>query len=201
MHTTICPSQFTPAVACVVSLPSSGKVPSSTPVRHVFSLAQSPAFLTLRAEEGIRFRGKSIPECQELLPKAPGGSEPLPEGLFWLLLTGEVPTQEQVTALSKDWAARASLPTFVEEILDRCPPTLHPMSQFSLAVTAVRFDVISEAAKDASDAGPAAYFSSTTTRRLPRPTSRVSPRRSTGSPPTRMRWICALIPQRGFASD
>ncbi|KAH9945493.1 citrate synthase [Epithele typhae] len=94
----------------------------------------------LDADEGIRFRGKSIPECQELLPKAPGGSEPLPEALFWLLLTGEVPTQEQVTALSKDWAARASLPSFVEEILDRCPPTLHPMSQFSLAVTALNHD-------------------------------------------------------------
>lgn len=89
------------------------------------------------AEEGIRFRGKTIPECQELLPKAPGGSEPLPEGLFWLLLTGEVPTQEQVTELSKDWAARGHLPEFVEELLDRCPTTLHPMSQFSLAVTAV----------------------------------------------------------------
>ncbi|KAJ3716210.1 citrate synthase [Lentinula raphanica] len=94
----------------------------------------------LDAEEGIRFRGKTIPECQELLPKAPGGSEPLPEGLFWLLLTGEVPTQEQVAELSKDWAARAAIPSFVEELLDRCPPTLHPMSQFSLAVTALNHD-------------------------------------------------------------
>lgn len=34
----------------------------------------------LDAEEGIRFRGKTIPECQEILPKAPGGKEPLPEG-------------------------------------------------------------------------------------------------------------------------
>lgn len=88
-------------------------------------------------EEGIRFRGKTIPECQEQLPKAPGGSEPLPEALFWLLVTGEVPTQAQVADLSKEWAARAAIPSFVEEILDRCPPTLHPMSQFSLAVTAV----------------------------------------------------------------
>lgn len=88
-------------------------------------------------EEGIRFRGKTIPEIQELLPKAPGGSEPLPEGLFWLLVTGEIPTAEQVAELSKDWAARAAIPEFVEEIIDRCPPTLHPMSQFSLAVTAV----------------------------------------------------------------
>ncbi|THG93199.1 hypothetical protein EW026_g7972 [Hermanssonia centrifuga] len=94
----------------------------------------------LDADEGIRFRGKTIPECQELLPKAPGGSEPLPEALFWLLVTGEVPTQEQVTTLSKDWAARAAIPEFVEELLDRCPPTLHPMSQFSLAVTALNHD-------------------------------------------------------------
>ncbi|KAH8094582.1 citrate synthase [Cristinia sonorae] len=94
----------------------------------------------LDAEEGIRFRGKTIPEIQEALPKAPGGAEPLPEGLFWLLLTGEIPTQEQVDALSKDWAARAAIPEFVEELLDRCPPTLHPMSQFSLAVTALNHD-------------------------------------------------------------
>jgi citrate synthase len=94
----------------------------------------------LDAEEGIRFRGKTIPDIQKELPKAPGGSEPLPEALFWLLVTGEVPTQEQVTLLSKDWAARAAIPEFVEEILDRCPPTLHPMSQFSLAVTALNHD-------------------------------------------------------------
>ncbi|KAI0651238.1 citrate synthase-like protein [Trametes meyenii] len=94
----------------------------------------------LKAEEGIRFRGKTVPDIQKALPKAPGRSEPLPKRLFWLLLTGEIPTQKQVTALSRDWAARSSIPSFVEEILDRCPPTLHPMSQFSLAVTAVSDD-------------------------------------------------------------
>ena len=36
----------------------------------------------LDSEEGIRFRGLTIPECQEVLPKAPGGNEPLPEGRF-----------------------------------------------------------------------------------------------------------------------
>lgn len=50
----------------------------------------------LDADEGIRFRGYSIPECQKLLPKAPGGTEPLPEGIFWLLITGEIPTEAQV---------------------------------------------------------------------------------------------------------
>ena len=35
------------------------------------------------AEEGIRFRGYSIPELQKALPAAHPGGEPLPEGLFW----------------------------------------------------------------------------------------------------------------------
>jgi citrate synthase len=43
----------------------------------------------LDAQEGIRFRGYSIPELQASLPKAPGGGEPLPEGLFHLMLLGE----------------------------------------------------------------------------------------------------------------
>ena len=53
----------------------------------------------LDPEEGIRFRGYSIPECQELLPKK--GEAPLPEGLYWLLLTGDIPTQAQVDAVTK----------------------------------------------------------------------------------------------------
>lgn len=51
----------------------------------------------LDPEEGIRYRGYTLPECQELLPAAPGGTEPLPEATFWLLLTGEIPTEEQVS--------------------------------------------------------------------------------------------------------
>jgi citrate synthase len=51
----------------------------------------------LDPEEGIRFRGLSIPECQKVLPKAVGGEEPLPEGLFWLLVTGHVPSKSQVS--------------------------------------------------------------------------------------------------------
>ena len=86
---------------------------------------------------GIRFRGYTIPECQELLPKAPGGQEPLPEGLFWLLLTGDIPTEEQVRGLSADWAARAELPSHVVTMLNNFPSHLHPMAQFSAAMAAL----------------------------------------------------------------
>ena len=89
----------------------------------------------LDPDEGIRFRGLSIPECQKVLPKAPGGSEPLPEGLFWLLITGDVPTDAQVKALSKQWAERAELPPHVVSLLNNLPTSVHPMSQLSAAVT------------------------------------------------------------------
>ena len=46
----------------------------------------------LDAQEGIRFRGYSIPQLQQKLPKAPNGTEPLPEGLFYLMLVGELPS-------------------------------------------------------------------------------------------------------------
>ncbi|GFG35845.1 hypothetical protein Cfor_01166 [Coptotermes formosanus] len=91
----------------------------------------------LDPDEGIRFRGYSIPECQKLLPKAKGGSEPLPEGLFWLLITGDIPNEAQAHALSKEWAKRAALPSHVVTLLNNFPTTLHPMSQFSSAITAL----------------------------------------------------------------
>lgn len=38
-------------------------------------------------------RDYAIPEIKEYLSKAEGGHEPLPEGLFWLLCTGEFPSK------------------------------------------------------------------------------------------------------------
>ncbi|OAF70309.1 hypothetical protein A3Q56_01922 [Intoshia linei] len=91
----------------------------------------------LDPDEGIRFRGYSIPEIQKLLPKACGdGKQPLPEGLFWLLMTGEIPTKEQTNSLSKQWANEADLPEHVVNMLNQMPFYLHPMAQFSAAITA-----------------------------------------------------------------
>lgn len=92
----------------------------------------------LDADEGIRFRGYTLPECQKLLPHAPGGAEPLPEGLFWLLVTGEVPTDAQAKAISKEWAERGAIPSHVVQMLNNFPNNLHPMSQFSAAICAMQ---------------------------------------------------------------
>ncbi|PAV77208.1 hypothetical protein WR25_11659 [Diploscapter pachys] len=91
----------------------------------------------LDPEEGIRFRGYSIPECQKLLPKAKGGEEPIPEGIWWLLCTGDIPSEAQTTAITKEWNARADLPAHVARMLDNFPDNLHPMAQFIAAIAAL----------------------------------------------------------------
>jgi citrate synthase len=88
--------------------------------------------------EGIRFRGYSIPQLKELLPKGPDGKEPRPEGLFWLMLVGEVPTEEEVKWLTDQWTTRSNVPEHVFKILDALPVSTHPMTQFVTAISAMQ---------------------------------------------------------------
>jgi len=92
----------------------------------------------LDENEGIRFRGYTIPECQDLLPKAEGGNEPMPEGMLWLLMTGEIPTAEEVAGLTKELHERAAVPPHVLNLIDHYPKHMHPMCQFSSAVLALQ---------------------------------------------------------------
>ncbi|MGA0109506.1 MAG: citrate (Si)-synthase, eukaryotic [Schleiferiaceae bacterium] len=92
----------------------------------------------LDAQEGIRFRGYSIPELQAKLPKYPGGAEPLPEGLFHLILMNEMPDDDDVRRLSNSWARRAIVPMHVFKAIDALPMTAHPMTQFVIAIMALR---------------------------------------------------------------
>jgi citrate synthase len=92
----------------------------------------------LDAQEGIRFRGYSIPELQQKLPKAKGGSEPLPEGLFYLMLIGELPTDEDVAHITSLWQRRSHVPNHVFDVIDSLPVTAHPMTMFVTAIMALQ---------------------------------------------------------------
>lgn len=89
---------------------------------------------------GIRFRGLSIPDCKKLLPRAKDGEEPLPESVFWLLMTGDVPTEAEVRSLSKSLAERGSLPPSITKMLKNFPKNVHPMSQLSSVLTVMNTD-------------------------------------------------------------
>ncbi|KAI3743760.1 hypothetical protein L1987_56826 [Smallanthus sonchifolius] len=68
----------------------------------------------LDPDEGIRFRGLSIPECQK------------------------VPSKEQVDALSSELRSRATIPDHVYKAIDALPITAHPMTQFTAGVMALQ---------------------------------------------------------------
>jgi citrate synthase len=94
--------------------------------------------------EGIRFRGFTIPELREKLPKAPGGEEPLPEGIFYLLLTGDLPTNDDVKEITREWQRRSALPGFLVDIMKALPTDMHPMTQFSLGILALQKESLFE---------------------------------------------------------
>ena len=97
---------------------------------------------SLDPNDGITFRGYSIPQLRDLLPKAPGGREPLPEGLFWLMLVDEIPTEEQVNWLSDEWERRATVPAHTFKAIDALDVETHPMTQFSIAILSMQTESI-----------------------------------------------------------
>jgi citrate synthase len=125
----------------------SDKVIAQVTLGQVFSgMKGIPLLVTdtskLDPNEGIRFKGYSIPELREKLPKISPDGEPLPEGLFYLMLIGEIPTQEDVMNLSKDFATRAHVPQHVFDVIDAMPKNSRPMTQFSAAILSMATESI-----------------------------------------------------------
>ena len=84
--------------------------------------------------EGIRYRGYTLPEVFEKLPKPKDAEMPYVEGLYYLLLTGDIPNQEQVEALIMDMNNRRIIPKYVWDVVDSFPSESHPMAILSAAV-------------------------------------------------------------------
>src|SRR5690348_4408616 len=92
----------------------------------------------LDAQDGIRFRGYSIPELREKLPKADGGTEPLPEGIFYLMLVGELPTEADAQEVTAVLQRRSHVPNHVFDVIDALPLNTHPMTMFVTGVMALQ---------------------------------------------------------------
>ena len=92
----------------------------------------------LDPNEGIRFRGMTIPETLEALPKVPGKEQPYVEGHIWLLLTGEVPTEEQVKWLCEELKKRRELPEATKAMLRAMDRDTHPMTMFSAGILSLQ---------------------------------------------------------------
>lgn len=78
-------------------------------------------------DKGLIIRGTPIGDMKDKLPEA----------VFYLLVTGEMPGDDDVKALSADLKNRAEVPDYVWEVIEKMPKDSHPMALFSLGILAM----------------------------------------------------------------
>jgi len=101
-------------------------------MRGIKSLVTDISYLD--PNEGIRYRGYTLKEVFDVLPKPKGSEMPFVEGLFYLLLIGEIPTEEEVLDLVDEFSKRRIIPRYIYEVIDSLPCCSHPMTVFSTAI-------------------------------------------------------------------
>lgn len=93
----------------------------------------------LDAQEGITYKGgHSIPDLCKKSPKAIPDGEPLPEAVFWLLLTGEFPNPAELKELQSSLRAQSTLPKETIDLIKSFPAGTHPMTQLSMAILSLQ---------------------------------------------------------------
>ena len=82
------------------------------------------------ADEGLIIRGHPI---LQIIDK-------LPEEVFYLLLTGDLPDQLQLSDLQDQLRAHQNVPDYVWRVLDAMPENSHPMTMLSVAIQSMRVE-------------------------------------------------------------
>lgn len=83
---------------------------------------------------GVMMRGYTIPQLKEFLPNAVNQGEPLPEGLFWLLMTGDLPNKKEFQSIHDEWNERGKLNNDTINFILSLPRDTHPMTMLSMTV-------------------------------------------------------------------
>ena len=87
-------------------------------------------------------------------------TDKLPEEIFWLLVTGELPSADELKSLQGELASRAGVPAYVWDVLRAMPKDAHPMAMISTGIMAMQN--LSEFAKAyAAGTSKADYWEST----------------------------------------
>ena len=93
----------------------------------------------LDAQEGIRFRGYSIPELQEKLPKAPKGHRAVAGRVVSSDVAGRIAQTRMMYMTSRaNWQRRSHVPNHVFAAIEALPVATHPMTQFVVAIMALQ---------------------------------------------------------------
>ncbi len=83
-------------------------------------------------DKGLIIRGIPIGELKEKLP----------EEILYLLITGELPTNDELEDLKNELKIRSTVPDYVWNVLSAMPKDSHPMAMFSLAILSMEKESI-----------------------------------------------------------
>ena len=86
--------------------------------------------------EGISYRGTKLFDIRDNAPSTVPGGEPIPEGVLWLLLTGELPSDSEIADFKEELYRRGALSAEEEAMIKSFPRDMHAMTQFSMGVLA-----------------------------------------------------------------
>jgi citrate synthase len=83
-------------------------------------------------DKGLIIRGRPLMDLVNTLP----------EETLWLLLTGDMPSKDELKDLQADLTKRASVPDYVWKILESFPKDSHPMAVFNTLILALERESI-----------------------------------------------------------
>jgi citrate synthase len=75
-------------------------------------------------DKGLIIRGTPILEIKDKLP----------EEIFWLLITGELPNEAELKSLQGEFSAAGNVPDYVWNVLEAMPKDSHPMTMLDTAI-------------------------------------------------------------------
>ena len=75
-------------------------------------------------DKGLIIRGRPIMKIKDKLP----------EEIFWLLLLGDLPNEEELKGFQKDLRAHGEVPAYVWKVLKAMPKSSHPMAMLDTGI-------------------------------------------------------------------
>ncbi len=87
---------------------------------------------------GLHYRGLTIQQVLDALPKPEDCEFPYAGGLYAFLLTGDLPTKDEALEIENIWKEKSTIPDYVIAILKAMPADTHPMTMLSQAILALQ---------------------------------------------------------------
>ena len=87
---------------------------------------------SVSAEKGLIIRGKPLLDITHILP----------EEVFFLLLTGRLPNEAELSELNNELSSYLNIPEYVWKVLSEMPNDAHPMTMFNTGILAMQGESI-----------------------------------------------------------